>query len=422
MGAWLPRRPRIKYKQTVDVLVEFGAQPTADESRMLVEEHDRHLMHDPSQLSLDNLLHATSVWKLDIGTHDFLRHFRDDYDVLLKLLSHGATGSVLEGQNLRDIAMDHQNVHTTLQGAFLRKHVAEARAALKAAEVAPSVSASSLVRYLDSMDESALARVQTDVPHASNMSPDGVRDSLRESVRRFFENLQQVAGAIIPCGGDAVALVYHRLLLELRDVEEATVSLFQTLLKAQNESGPNSPACGVGSIAFVVETLLGRVSLECENQGTDDMPVDLHSYLDMLEKIRKAESEPDILQVEAVSRLIEKCDRQRLKEIYEAIEDGDYYNWAENELRGVFFDALRHEFGHLLAKLHFREDENLPLNEDNDGFEHGPRVHMLHGMRDLLNVLVTIADLFMNAVTKPSEIIPDLLKPLFHEENLVLAA
>lgn len=189
----------------------------------------------------------TFLFRQDISQSDTLQHFRDDYDDLLQLLSLGATGTILDGRNLQEIADDAQNVHTNLVNNILRKHISEART--KIGRPGPELVPEGIwLEHLGALDGTTLGRIQGDVPNARNASPDEVRASIRSSVRRFYRDLNDVPSGILRSGPEAISLVYRRLVLvEGLDLDDVRVIMFQAFLKAANEYSWGGPSCAPGT-------------------------------------------------------------------------------------------------------------------------------------------------------------------------------
>lgn len=121
-------------------------------------------------------------------------------------------------------------------------------------------------------------------------------------------------------------------------------------------------------------------------------------------------SDVEAVRVEALTRLGETCGRDRLRDIYETIESGEHYEWAINQLRGAFFEALAEEYDHLLAKTLDR------------GAEHGGgEVQMGEATYDMLQQLGRVANLYTEVVTSPAEVIPQTLGPLLQIHDVEMS-
>lgn len=341
--------------------------------------------------------------KLDITQHDVLQYYRNDYDSLILLLSHGAEGTIIDPTTLDTLAMDTQSVHTTLINANLRQHIHEAKSVL--GDSSPSLSVDTALSLIDHASDETIRRAQADVRTAAGMDIERVRDSIRESTRRFFSSsFQNVSGAVMSSGAEAIRLVHNRLKLALNDDdEEVQVALFSGLLKAGNEYGWGHQSCQSGSISIVLSTLQGRISLDRNTESgkqVADLPSEANAYFELLKKVRDAGLHPDTLQAEAVARIASQDDSKRLQEIYDSfVLDHRHYAWAVNDLRGFFFGALAVEYEHLLVKLRFVEHEGTVRR----------RVTMLPGLQELLLNLAGLSSLLTEAVAVPSENIPKIL-------------
>ena len=158
-------------------------------------------------------------------------------------------------------------------------------------------------------------------------------------------------------------------------LEDVLEPLFQALLKAENEYGLAARSCAPGSISFVLAVLEGRLDLDAganlaqarlarrleqsAQASADGIPktsAGLPSYRKALEDalLDPTPQGLEALRLEAVRRCVGAG--AALEEILSIITaEPDAFDYARNEVRGVFFSQLLVEFDGALAEKFYDE-------------------------------------------------------------------
>ena len=333
----------------------------------------------------------TGTARFDIAGADVLQFFRGangaDHDFLLAHLSHGATGTIVEGRGLGDFAADGQNVHTSLTTATLRKLVVEARKAV--GKGTPSPTLQHMSTLFENLTDGELSRIQDDAPKAIGRTLGEIRSALEESLGRFYGDLSNMRYCGVGSGAEAIALVYNCLSIIL-DPRGALVCVGEALLQAASEYGWQVSSCAQGSISMMLKKLEGRIEpSDAESGGGGEIPADVATYREQVQQ--QLQQNPQVVHAEANARFV-RCDRRRLSDIYEEGFIGGRPEWAENELRGALFDVLLEESADVRAKLRVESDD-----DDEDDI-------ILPGMNDLISDLAQLSDVFARSLLHAQDV------------------
>jgi hypothetical protein len=265
-----------------------------------------------------------------------------------------------------------------------------------------------------------------------------IRASLRTSVKRFFTHLThaKVLGAAVDTGAAVLDLVYKALVCAfakqksgLFDVlEDVLEPLFQALLKAENEYGLGARSCAPGSISFVLAVLEGRLDLDAganlaqarlarrleqsAQASADGIPkpsAGLPSYRKALEDalLDPTPQGLEALRLEAVRRCVGAG--AALEEILSIITaEPDAFDYARNELRGVFFSQLVVEFDGTLSDTFYGEMDRRRSrsHRPSDVLEYVEPEYISDDMSALLDDLARVADVFARSFLLVVEDIP----------------
>jgi hypothetical protein len=232
-----------------------------------------------------------------------------------------------------------------------------------------------------------------------------------------------------------VDLVYKALVCRFAEnscsfdvVEDVLEPLLQALLKAQNEYGWAGNSCAPGSISFVVAVLEGRLELKAEaaplkltRAGKVDRFAELAAYAKNLER---AMHEPTLQYLEAIRAEAVRCrdvrglpERQAFEEILNVIAaEPDAFDYAMNELRGIFFSELMVKHDELLKeRFHstMNSEQRYRVSYSLTLLSHRPMTagyrepeYVSENMNALLSLLHRVADVFARSFLLVVEDIP----------------
>jgi len=284
-----------------------------------------------------------------------------------------------------------------------------------------------------------------------------IRSSLRSSIVRFFSSLTErpVYGGLVTTGAAALDLVYKALICRFADhpassfdvVEDVLEPLLQALLKAQNEYGWAMNSCAPGSISFVVAVLEGRLDLAIAEEKKElpkkakgeDRYAELLAYLEGLERDLR---DPTPQNLEAIRAAAVEIARSRpskkeettktrtnrtqkkggnegtrthlskqetLRKILDVIiVDPDAFDYAMNELRGLFFAELLVKYDDLLADRfnNGMNERRSTSHRPSDVTQYREPEFISERMSTLLAHLCRLADVFARSFLLVVEDIP----------------
>ena len=256
-----------------------------------------------------------------------------------------------------------------------------------------------LNQMLEKYSDAQLLRIRDHVPKARGRFAREVRDSLRKSVRRVYEELTNVPGGLVNSGREAVTLVYEALHLRhsrsssFDTFDDVQLPVFQGLLKVADEYSWGGASCSPGSISMIVAVAEAR--LEDDGAGDADHPTDglqrslnLGQLLHALEQMTGDATQAERLRGELQHRLKlyagQGGEREtRLRNALELMTDGEHYEFAINELRGMIFTAVYEEFKGTFFR---RRDEMRQMERMVDNLSDGVKSHLvdLSRVADLL--------------------------------------
>jgi len=274
-----------------------------------------------------------------------------------------------------------------------------------------------LIKMLDGFTDPQLKRVQDDVPNARGRTAREVRESLRKSVRRFYDELTSVSGGLVKSGREAVTLVFEALYLRhsgsssYNAFDDVELPVFQGFLKAANEYSWGSASCAPGSISMMIAVAEARLEDDDSpgangDEGTPAGGLNIGQLLHELEKIRSEPGSVERLRAELQNRLLAFVRKgtghgQRLSDTLELMTDGDHYEFAINELRGMAFTAVYEEYKGTFFK---RRDAMSRLEIGQDRIAHGVKSHLVD--------LTRVADLLVGFLHENPMEIPATLNPV----------
>jgi len=265
-----------------------------------------------------------------------------------------------------------------------------------------------------------------------------IRGSLRRSIKRFFSGLTErpVHGALVRTGAKALDLVFKALVCRFVGdqtnrfdiVEDVFVPLFQALLKAQNEYGWERNSCAPGSISFVVAVLEGRLdtpafSVESSQAAAPAEPgqralqAGTQSLGDFRRNLLEAFREPTPQDLEAIrAEAVQTCVKEhgvpweRFAEILDVIVvEPESFQYAMNELRGIFFSQLMLKYDHVLEQRFYttmdRQRRSRSHRPSNAAGYAEPE-YISPSMEEALKDLYIIADVFARSFLLVVEDIP----------------
>lgn len=196
--------------------------------------------------------------------------------------------------------------------------------------------------------------------------------------------------------------------------------LFQAMLKAQNEYGWGRTSCAPGSISFVVATLEGRLDLESSGSAiSSDSREGLVStnLADSRKKLEEAFREPTPQDLEAIrAEAVQLCVKEHGVpwESFEKILDvivlePESFEYAMNELRGLFFSQLMLKYDDLLATRFYMDmdrQRRSGSHRPSDGLRYRDPEYISPLMEEALQDLYKVADVFARSFLLVVEDIP----------------
>lgn len=313
-----------------------------------------------------------------------LQFYRDRYSVAVEMLSHGVLMGIMgeEAGELIGHVGDAQNVHTTLVASGARRLVRTVRGEMGGI---PKLTAGEMGDIIANLTDDDILRIQADHATTAGQSLAAIREAIGEACKRFYLDLGNFSFVGLKSGAEALGLVYSWIARS--DPHEAALAVASGLLQSHSEYRWRANSCPQGSVSMVLQQLEGRLGEEEPissggNQDQSAIPDDVAAYHEEVKRI--ATESPQVLHSEALARFM-RIDKIRATTIFEAIIMGEDLGWAECELRGSIFDALREEAAEILAKLLTPGDE-----EDADDEE----LIMLPGMLPFLGDLQNLSALF----------------------------
>jgi len=263
---------------------------------------------------------------------------------------------------LQDIAVHRQSAHVPAQVRLLRSIVNQVKFRLQDATTRDNsrkhgdVTHEKVLRdHLRKLGKKRWQRIKTSVSAAKDREIDEIQESVFATIHRVCNDIAH--GGLVNPSSDVFRVVCYGLVAEYEDrgveysfQDDILVPLAQQILYTANKETWGDVVCPVGTINDILQVLEGKILLKDRNiEDPDLLPDDLDEFKALLAKVRDAES--DHVLIEAQQRLIESGAKSELKKIYDImIEEPTSYKYAVNQLRGVFFRALRVEFAELLAK------------------------------------------------------------------------
>jgi len=278
--------------------------------------------------------------------------------------------------DLEEIATNEQSAHVPIQVRLLRSTAAQVRRKLQEVDTSAAngkygdvTQEKNMCGHLENLSAEKWETIKASVSTAADRSIEEVRSSVTTAVHRVCNDIRH--GGLVNPPRDVFRIVCYGLTAEFEDrniefdfEDDVLVPLAQQLLYTANKDKWGDHVCPVGTMNDVLQVLEGKIILEDRNVGNPDLlPGDLDDFKELLEKVKDAESDHTL--IEAQQRLIDSDVKTELQEIYDLmVEEPESYTYAVNQLRGVFFRALRVEFAELLAK------HTIPAGRGEDEPEH----------------------------------------------------